>query len=231
MDYSAENQQQKADAAAQQQQQTTPPATTQTPTTPPADAATTTPADDDKIVLDDLFPPETPTTPAATTTPANPNTPAQAPAAPPDDAVKQQQELEARLAESEKKLNGTLINSVDALNQKIDRNNQLASFFQKDDNAPFRKYQDAIVKVATDSRFIGLPLDRAVALALGPQAMLKLGAQLASEANTRANGNRTGGNQNASRVVSSGTTPDYSKMSDAEFNARTQAIMRGERPN
>lgn len=228
MDYSAENQRQKADAAANPPA----PAAPTTPVTPetPAAPATTTPADDDQIVLDDLFPSET--KPAAAATPPNPQTPA-APAAPatPTDDEKAQAALAQQLADSEAKLNKSLTSSVDQLTLKIDRNNELATFFQKEDNAPFRKYQEAIVKVSTDPRFIGLSLDRAVALALGPQVMMKIGAGLASGAATRANGNRTGGTQDPSRALNAGTMPDYSKMSNEEFNARTQAVMRGEKVN
>lgn len=226
MDYGAQNQQQKADAAAAQ-----PPATPQTPATPETPAAPTdAAAADDQIVLDDLFPAES--KPDAATTPASPTAPV-APAAPatPTDDEKAKADLAQQLADSEAKLNKSLNNSVDQLTLKIDRNNQLATFFQKEDNAPFRKYQDAIVKVSTDPRFIGLSLDRAVAMALGPQVMMKIGAALATDAATRANGNRTGGNSNTSRVINTGTGPDYAKMTDAEFNARTQAVMRGEKVN
>lgn len=205
------------------------PAAPAAPAAPAQPAAPAAPAADP---LDDLFPSNTPAAPVQPAAPAAPAAPAQPAAAPttPDDAAKLKAEFDQRFQQSTQQLNQTVNQSVEQMNAKLERTTELNNFFSNADNEPFRKFQNEITKVATDPRFIGLKLNRVIGMTLGPETMLKLGAEMAATAGQQANANRTGGNQNPGRFVNNTQMPDYKNMTDQEFTARRDAIMRGERP-
>lgn len=198
-------------------QPTNQPANT-TPENQPANQPTNTPENTTPALdLSDLFPTETPNNQPT-------NIPTNTPAAGDefdDEGKKIVSHVDKKLTDSADQIN----QSVD---KKVERTQELLMFFNDKKNEPFAPYQKEIARVAHDRKYAGLKIERAIALALGPDTLMKIGAKLAEQASTQAAANATGGNSNNTSVNDAGKK-NFWDMSKEDFAKHTQTIMQKQR--
>lgn len=120
------------------------------------------------------------------------------------------------------------IDDVDQnVDRKIQRSQELTNFFLEPKNEAFKPYQNDIIRVAHDRRYVNYKLDRLIPFVLGASTMLKIGAKMAEGANNFTNSNGTGGNANNVKAQNQPQQKDWNAMSEAEFREHTQKVLSG----